>query len=66
MKNKKHIIKGRSAPVAKRPLATEQVNLRITPELLAYLREKAVADGRTASGLIIFLCEQYRRANPLE
>ena len=58
---------GRRRPAAKEQrVATEQIHLRLTADLHAYLRETATKDGRTVTGLIIHVCEQYRRSRPLK
>lgn len=57
---------GGLSPKKKKALITEQIHLRLPVELHSYLRERAISDGRTVTGLINFVCEQYRRAHPVE
>jgi len=54
------------APRKEKGTANKLVHLRMTEDLHGYLVGEAITKGRTLSGLIIFACEEYRRAYPEE
>ena len=56
--------KSRRPAAKEKRIATEQIHLRLSADLHAYLRKRATEDGRTVTGLILHALAEYRRKNP--